>query len=263
MVWAGYEDVNTEGSEGCTEVRREGGSQSGGREAEGDRGGWGVSGGGVCCSLHIVGLDRGPVDGPFMLIGNVAEFAIESHMRLAYAKPWIVGCGRFGFHVAGKKFGLLDDNDKETLLACSLDSVRKHIEWRGMHAAPFALTHSASEIADGVMGALYEPDTEGDVYCGLDSETFKRVIYDRHLQIAPDGDEAFDDGSHVLLFDVPDGVRLIGFRSLETYRHDPASLAEHRMSSEAYYGVLQAWVDAFEAEWEAAPKVGGDEYMDP
>jgi hypothetical protein len=75
---------------------------------------------------------------------------------------------------------------------------------------------------------------------------------------APDGDEAFDDGSYVLQFDVENRVRLIGFKSDDTDRYDPATLKDIWLSSDDFYSVLSRWRDAFEAEWETAPKIRDD-----
>jgi hypothetical protein len=73
---------------------------------------------------------------------------------------------------------------------------------------------------------------------------------------APDGDEAFDDWSHVLQFDVGGRVRLIGFRSNERgYHHDERTLADVWIDEGLFYRVLKQWRDAFLAEWECAPKI--------
>ena len=71
---------------------------------------------------------------------------------------------------------------------------------------------------------------------------------------APDGDEAFDDGSYVLQFDVKDRVRLIAFKSDGKYSYDPSTLSDVWLAAENYYGVLKQWRDAFESEWISAPK---------
>ncbi|HEV3416160.1 MAG TPA: hypothetical protein VG056_05085, partial [Pirellulales bacterium] len=71
---------------------------------------------------------------------------------------------------------------------------------------------------------------------------------------APDGDEAFDDGSYVLQFDVRDDVRLIAFKSGGSDRHDPTALSDVRLPTDDFYLILQRWHDAFEAEWVSASK---------
>jgi len=194
-----------------------------------------------------------------MLIGDTSRFAIESRMRLAYRERSMLGEGRFGFHVAGKKFGLIDH--KETALACALDLIKERLASRGNHLAPFAVTHTAAEIAVGVMGAIYELDTESNTYCGLSCQAFKEAV----SLIAPgSADEAFDDGSRILHFDVPGGVRVIAYRPLRgAYRHDPSTLAECVVPSQEFYGILEKWIADFEDEWQAAPKLEHHEYYDP
>ena len=77
----------------------------------------------------------------------------------------------------------------------------------------------------------------------------KRIIW------APDGDEAFDDGSYVLQFDVGDRVRLIAFKSCPGHFYDRATLSDVSLAADDFYCVLQKWHDAFEAEWASMPKV--------
>ena len=71
----------------------------------------------------------------------------------------------------------------------------------------------------------------------------------------PDGDEAFDDGSYVLQFDLGDRVRLIAFKRPESLV-DPASVREVWLSSDTFYNALREWRDTFLAEWESLPKHG-------
>ena len=81
----------------------------------------------------------------------------------------------------------------------------------------------------------------------------------RHLIWAPDGDEAFDDGSSVLQLDVGDRVRLIGFRCGVGYHHDPATLRDVWLDAAGYYTTLKEWRDAFIAEWQNAPQISEEE----
>lgn len=47
-------------------------------------------------------------------------------------------------------------------------------------------------------------DPQSELYCGQSHGEFVRALYAAKIQWAPDGDEAFDDGSFVLQFDVDD-----------------------------------------------------------
>ena len=85
---------------------------------------------------------------------------------------------------------------------------------------------------------------------------FQGIVFSNHLIWAPDGDEAFDDGSFVLHFDVGNQVRLVAFKCcIDGYHHDPTSLSSIWLPSGEFYGILENWRDAFEAEWTTAPKV--------
>jgi hypothetical protein len=87
----------------------------------------------------------------------------------------------------------------------------------------------------------------------LSEAQFTKTLYSNSLVWAPDGDEAFDDGSYVLQFDVGDRVRLVAFKRPDSLV-DPASVREVWVSSETFYNVLREWRDSFMAEWESLPK---------
>jgi hypothetical protein len=81
------------------------------------------------------------------------------------------------------------------------------------------------------------------------------IIYSQHLIWAPDGDEAFDDGSFVLQFDIQDCARLIAFKSHPPALLDPNTLRDVTLPTDTFYGILQEWRDEFLREWTALPKV--------
>lgn len=80
---------------------------------------------------------------------------------------------------------------------------------------------------------------------------FSHLLHWKRIVWAPDGDDAFDDGSFVLCFEVGEKVRLIGFRSEERYHHDPLTLRDLELPASDFYGILTAWRDAFILEWKA------------
>jgi len=92
------------------------------------------------------------------------------------------------------------------------------------------------------------------MYFGMSEAEFTKTLYSKSLVWAPDGnDEAFDDGSYVLQFDVGDRVRLIALKSPESLV-DPASVREVWLSSDSFYSTLREWRNTFLAEWESLPK---------
>jgi hypothetical protein len=135
--------------------------------------------------------------------------------------------------------------------ACSFDEVGRRITGRGTHRAPFAEA-TAFDIANAYIRAVYLDNNGNETYFGLSEAQFNKTLYSNSLVWAPDGDEAFDDGSYVLQFDVGDRVRLIAFKRPESLV-DPASVREVWLSSDAF-NALREWRDTFIAEWESLPK---------
>ena len=191
-----------------------------------------------------------------MITGEKAIFAIESGILHAYESRHFKALGFFLIHVSGFCYGVNEPD--ATMMGCSHGEVIDRISRRGTHTAPFAEEAGAGKIADAFRAAIYVEDQEREQFFGIPQPAFKRIIYDNKLRWAPDGDEAFDDSSYVLQFDVGDRVRLIAFRrgpDKNDYYHDPATLRDLRLSADDFYGVLERWRKGFEAEWTAMPKL--------
>ena len=142
-----------------------------------------------------------------MIIGDPNRFAIESGIARAYDRPSLRGLGFFVIRVMSELYGV---NDPEaTMLACSFDAVEKRINERGCHTAFFSTEPDASKIADAFCKSVYGSEPI-DGFDGFTPEAIEAVFDSGDIQWAPDGDEAFDDGSFVLQFDVEDRVRVIG-----------------------------------------------------
>ena len=187
-----------------------------------------------------------------MIVGDPSVFAIESGITRAFERLSFRGLGFFAIHAGGRSYG--QRMPESTMLACSYDEVERRIAQRGNHTVPFGAEPDGGTIADAFRTALYS-DTPQENYFGLPVPLFSDMIHAQHIKWAPDGDEAFDDGSYVLQFDVEDRVRLIAFQCGEGYLHDPSSLNDIWLSADDFYRTLQHWHDAFKAEWESMPKV--------
>jgi hypothetical protein len=124
---------------------------------------------------------------------------------------------------------------------------------RGSHSVPFADGTDAGKIAHAFRNAIYA-EKQQESYFGIPLTEFSDMIQSKRIVWAPDGDEAFDDGSYVLQFDIRDRVRLIAFKSDRDYRHDPITLSDIWLTAEDFYDVLQRWHGAFAAEWASMPK---------
>jgi len=193
-----------------------------------------------------------------MFIGDTSRFALESGITKAYERLGFRALGFFVIWICGKRYGVCAPD--ATLLACSFDAVRERIVRRSEHKAPFSQHPNGGQIADAYRDAIYAPDQENSEYFGISYWEFREILFSNDIQWAPDGDEAFDDWSHVLQFDVGNDVRLIAFRSEETgYHHSPETLADITIPADEFYGVLSQWSDAFEQEWIAAPKISESE----
>lgn len=66
---------------------------------------------------------------------------------------------------------------------------------------------SAEALATGYISVIYKEEPKNALEEALSTTEFSR----KHT-IAPDGDEGFDDGTHILVFAINDSIRLIGMR---------------------------------------------------
>jgi len=192
-----------------------------------------------------------------MIIGDTSVIAIESGITRAYERLSYRALGFFTIHVGGRRYGVPDPD--ATLMACSFDSVERRIAACGKHTAPFSCEPDAGKIADAFRDALYAMEPE-ESYFGIVRSELPKLFYGASgITWAPDGDEAFDDSSYILQFDVEDRVRVIAFQPLEDGSHDPATLRDVWLAADEFYGILQRWRDTFESEWASSPKAPDDD----
>lgn len=187
-----------------------------------------------------------------MIVGNPSVFAIESGITRAYERLSFRALGFFVIYVGGRCYGRRSPDS--TMLASSYDEVERRIARRGSHTAPFASEPDAGQIADAVRNALYA-EKQRESYFGIPLSEFSDMISSKRIMWTPDGDEAFDDGSYILQFDVGDRVHLIAFKCGQGYLYDPVTLTDMWLAADDFYSALRRWHDAFEAEWAAMPKV--------
>lgn len=189
-----------------------------------------------------------------MIVGNRDKFAIESHISQAYSNLHFRALGFFVIYITGKCYGVRSVD--ATMLTCSFEKVKDRLGRRGRHLVPFATELDPGKIVDEFRDAVYAPDQDERLFFGIPHPEYLTLVRNSHMVWAPDGDEAFDDWSYVLQFDVGSNVRLIGFRSLaEGYHHDPETLSDLILDAEEFYSILQQWLEGFEKEWEASDKI--------
>lgn len=186
-----------------------------------------------------------------MRIGDPQALAIESEILEAYDRPGLLGLGFFVLYIGGFRYGVHEPN--ATLLANSYDEIQRRSAGRGTHTASFASFPDAAAIADAYRSVVYSDHPPTDVL-GVPSEAFESAIDLHQIVWAPDGDEAFDDGSYVLQFDFQDSARLVAFRCGDDWLPDPETLRDVWLSDEEYYGTLQKWTMKFNEEWASLPK---------
>jgi len=188
-----------------------------------------------------------------MIIGDRSVFAIESKILKAFDRPSFRALGQFNIHLGGHCYGV--DKLDASMVACSFVEIKRRLDARGTHRAPFSAEPNAGKLADAFRDAIYAPGQENRLFFGLPHTEFCNILYSKTIIWAPDGDAAFDDGSYVLQFDVSDQVRLIAFKTRsEGYHHDPATITDTYMSADKFYQVLHRWQEAFELEWEGSCK---------
>jgi Immunity protein 42 len=189
-----------------------------------------------------------------LIIGEPSVFAVESSITEAYEELYLRALGFFVIYVDGLFYGRRSANS--TMLARSFDEVGNRIAMRGSHVVPFVAETDAGRIATAFRNAIYGEEQKAS-YFDIPLSQFMGMIYSKRIVWAPDGDEAFDDGSYVLQFDVQDQVRLIAFKTVTCHPYDLATIREICLPADEFYGLLQRWHGAFENEWASLPKRRG------
>lgn len=190
-----------------------------------------------------------------MIIGNPSVFAIESGITQAYQRLSQRALGYFVIHIGGNSYGI--HTPEATMLACSFDGVMERISNRGNHSASILAKQNAIEIVDAISAALYDSKRQDEIFFGMPCAEFLDFVYENKLIWAPDGDEAFDDGSHVLQFDVDDRVRLIAFTINSNGVYEKFNLIDRWINADEFYSLLDEWQKKFEIEWLSTPKADG------
>ncbi len=174
--------------------------------------------------------------------GEPNAFFILSSISEIYPESGKLALGSFQICIRGVLYGV--GKADATLLACSFDEVNRRLNNRGKHCSSFPNDATAEEIASSFLMSVY-CDTADVFFLGFRREKFIDDLYENFLVWAPDGDQAFDDGSVVLQLDIGDKVRLIGFkRSID----DPmlfSDLQDIYLGEDVFYGVLEEWISTF------------------
>lgn len=182
-----------------------------------------------------------------MIVGSSSVFALESEITEAVPNTGQRALGFFLIHIASRAFGVKEPD--ATMLGCSFGEVSNRLQRRGTHSFAVADYAGAAQIAQAYLDAIYR-DTSRTDYFGLSQQGFVDAFHSSAARWAPDGDEAFDDGSHVLQFDVGNRVRLIGFINTDSPEDVSATIKEIWLDANIFYDVLSRWKDLFASAWE-------------
>ena len=172
-----------------------------------------------------------------ILIGDKSRFAIESGILRAYENRPVTALGFFVIYLEGYCYGVREPD--ATMLGNSMDEVKKRISYRGEHIASFANEPDALKVAKAYRDVIYSRAYNGADVLGVSTQQFNEAIFSKNIQWAPDGDEAFDDGSYILQFDLENDVRLIAFRCDENGDPLKQSLRDLRITANEFYEILK------------------------
>lgn len=182
-----------------------------------------------------------------MIVGDRGKFALESEITHAYNGKSQMALGFFIIHIGGIEYGVR--SPEASMLACSFHEVSERLLRRGTHSVPFELSCDALSIATSYLTGLYDEEPKQRDFLGMPAEKFTDALRAAAIGWAPDGDAAFDDGSHVLQFDLKERVRLIAFKNTEAREDMAETLAEQWLDASLFYDVLRRWKSLFEVEW--------------
>lgn len=190
-----------------------------------------------------------------VLVGDTATFAVEAGIAEAHENRHFFAVGWFHLWVGGHRYGIhqLD----ATTLGIPVSMAGEFLAKRGTHRAFFAAEPDAGAIADAVWMSGYVDLPDGAQFFGHSPDFFNhRAGFGWWDQV----DGAFDDGSHVLHFDVGEKVRVIGFQTYETprgWRPNRMSMGDVWLPADEFYGILGQWCEAMEAERNRLPLTAG------
>lgn len=183
-----------------------------------------------------------------MIFGDPEFIALESEVLKYYPGTYPKALGFFVIYIGGQGYGRRKPD--ATMLGSASGGVERRLAQRGWHLCGFE-SASAEEIAVAVNRVLYYDEKQELSYWGLDESAFHANLHQKELLWAPDGEEGFDDGSHVIQLDVGSRVRVIGFK-LADGDYDPKSLRDLWMDADDFYKILADWLAAFRANWALA-----------
>jgi hypothetical protein len=117
---------------------------------------------------------------------------------------------------------------------------------------PLVAGAKADAIVEAFRVLRYDEQPSKRNFFGITASEVQNIFTLNEIMWVPDGDEAFDDGSHILQFDEGDKVRLVAFLNTENPTELMGSIVEKWIYPDVYYGILSQWLSLFEVKRQAA-----------
>jgi hypothetical protein len=179
-----------------------------------------------------------------MIVGEPSRFAIEFDIQQAYPDKHFFALGMLLFHVGGKIYGVREKD--ATTFGNAIDGIETAI--RGEKAAVnSALSEMpAYALADLFLDVVYRDPCE--IISEHERDQRRELFYSPDCSW-PNADEEFDDGSHILRFEIGKTMRLVAFKNVDYRVHE---LSEARIDIQEFRDVLSASLIAFDDQRQSA-----------
>ncbi|MCA9290144.1 MAG: hypothetical protein KDA25_03385 [Phycisphaerales bacterium] len=166
------------------------------------------------------------------LFGDQQRFAVEVRYGSDSARDIGSAFGRFRLWIRGQSFGC--PGDSSSCFAPSGESLRQRWRQRGQHHADWVDRERPLAALREVHELVYLLTDDDLAERGLQPNRVAEAV---NLMMAPDGSEAFDDGSLVIQWDTDDQVIVAG--TIVTDEGVDDSIALIALANNEFYGIIQ------------------------
>lgn len=179
-----------------------------------------------------------------MKLDRDSKFVIGFEISKVFPEPSLVALGCMSITINGVQYGVADKD--ASFLACSRDAIEQRIEEAGSFLAPEIDEMDAAELAKCVLIGRYADSESIESLRYNRSKNIYQYVCENQILWIPDGDSAFDDGSHILHMDAHNGkVRLVGWKKDGEISIREDTLQDLWLESSIFYGELSNWLKRF------------------
>ncbi len=179
-----------------------------------------------------------------IVVGTKSRFAVETCVSAVFPENRNSLLGYFVIHILGQRYGVYEPD--ASMLGNSIDVVLSLIENEGFHKLSIAKDFPAETFVRWYMRCFSEYDTPEQRMLGNTGSNLWDEFKRNEILWAPDGDEAFDDGSHVFVLDYESTVRLIGC-TYRDYQPIEGTVESVMLERSEFYGILRQWLPLIES----------------